>query len=1234
MKDEYEIQGRFLPGFETSWPQAVAIKVGNDIVEVQSVRAERASRNGTTTPINSLKIWVNGRRNDVGTSKTDASISRGIALPGGGNILVRRTTSTNISTFPTSVLVIWPKKSKSKSIGVILNVAFKGNPFIDVDILKPSRSFSGQQRGLLGNDDGNPKNDFIRRNGQILGEDHNLSFTELYGLFGTDWLVRPYESLFRNPEAIKAEFPTSPVTLTPEQRAFGEEACMGLIGFYYESCVLDVGLTGSITLVEEYYSNTEDLNSFSEQIVEPNVNRAFYTMDVLTREKFSDSNLTHAHYKQKISIKKKSGEGKFILLVRPPKGATATLETGRGSYVAEGNFNTSVMVNCQELNETTNRDLYRKEGAIQLWSVDPLSGTLGHLYKSVKLSCSSELEGLVAHWSFDDCTAKDNSGNGLDGEVHGNMECVDGIYGKAFKFDGNDDYISINFPLDGKKDWSMCTWFNLENKNNGNNYQTFISDSTFALDFYIPSLNYVVWQAKQQLNFGKVEEHEDTFVCYTKHDKNLTLYIDSVKVGETINANKINFNNLTQIGRYSSSTEHFNGVLDEMKFFNRGLSLEEINYLYKFEGRRLFVNLNQSKIIVKGESVTFDIKESSSNIMQYEWKKGNRILSTDSNFTSNDFSIGTHIITLSVRDIFGEIFKKDITLTVEPQKILEIHNLYDDNGEFIKKVDTFYLSGDYNYSFLLKSGTIVIENNTTINGDLLQSGGILNMSSSNLIVKGDYRLQTPNSDGTYSESGGELRMTNIEDYLLVEGNFVTDANKRHFTSLTAGILEIKGDFTQLSTYGDSSYDGVYNFPAKGRHIVRLSGTTQQMIHFDDSSTNRSYFNILEITNRLIDGIDFKTEVYVTQWILNQDINFKDSITVNGLIDLNGHIFSIDGDLNTSANIKINGGKLNIKENLYIKAGTFSIMLKEGEVIVFGDLIQSGGALEIDIGKLIVKGDYRIQKLKQTGFYTYSSGILKMLGKKSYLLVEGDFVTDSTERQFSYLAFGIFELKGNFTQMSTDKHYLSSGKYNFSPSESHIMKFSGDKKQIVTFEDILYTNYGHFGSIELENLSIEGLEFKRGVIVLGVFNHHNNIFQINDTVESFFQDSDFDTVKDDLDQYPLDRTRVGIPPNTIKLILPIDSIVMNKLDKNQIFFTINHNLKNNLDVLVELDNVNLADLSNSWDYEILDSRYYTDNNLSIIINPKEIGTGRITFKVIDEKNNELLRIIPLSILDKK
>lgn len=46
-------------------------------------------------------------------------------------------------------------------------------------------------------------------------------------------------------------------------------------------------------------------------------------------------------------------------------------------------------------------------------------------------------KGLIAFWSFDNCTVKDFSGHHNNGVIHGNLKCVKGIKGHAFEFDGN-----------------------------------------------------------------------------------------------------------------------------------------------------------------------------------------------------------------------------------------------------------------------------------------------------------------------------------------------------------------------------------------------------------------------------------------------------------------------------------------------------------------------------------------------------------------------------------------------------------------------------------------------------------------------------------------------------------------------------------------------------------------------------------------------------------------------------
>ena len=81
-------------------------------------------------------------------------------------------------------------------------------------------------------------------------------------------------------------------------------------------------------------------------------------------------------------------------------------------------------------------------------------------------------------------------------------------------------------------------------------------------------------------------------------------------------------------------------------------------------------------------------------------------------------------------------------------------------------------------------------------------------------------------------------MINSGDYVVVNGSFITYTNKSHKDLLTAGILEIKGDFYQ---YGGGSK---LAFPASGTHLAILSGAEKQNVTFE--SYPDSHFNLLKM----------------------------------------------------------------------------------------------------------------------------------------------------------------------------------------------------------------------------------------------------------------------------------------------------------------------------------------------------------------------------------------------------
>ena len=65
----------------------------------------------------------------------------------------------------------------------------------------------------------------------------------------------------------------------------------------------------------------------------------------------------------------------------------------------------------------------------------------------VSNSCTNLTSGLVAHYSFDDCSAKDTSESGYDGTMSNSLQCVEGINntkGIAFA-GGHDSFIETDY---------------------------------------------------------------------------------------------------------------------------------------------------------------------------------------------------------------------------------------------------------------------------------------------------------------------------------------------------------------------------------------------------------------------------------------------------------------------------------------------------------------------------------------------------------------------------------------------------------------------------------------------------------------------------------------------------------------------------------------------------------------------------------------------------------------------
>ena len=222
---------------------------------------------------------------------------------------------------------------------------------------------------------------------------------------------------------------------------------------------------------------------------------------------------------------------------------------------------------------------------------------------------------LVGWWSFDDVKynssvwiAPDDSGNGNDGVLYnGSNACTDyngghipsycpqivnGVRGKALKFDGENDYISIpnSNSLNMSYGLTLMAWAKMEGTTPS--YQTLISKPSYpeayrswiedTRDYYVFSMS-----TRVEKYFNTISKLNKWSLITTAFNRGIvTGYVNNSRVGTDNNSEYGNIIKETdmgvRIGKSRVDSECFNGTMDDVMIFNRALDANEVNWLYKW----------------------------------------------------------------------------------------------------------------------------------------------------------------------------------------------------------------------------------------------------------------------------------------------------------------------------------------------------------------------------------------------------------------------------------------------------------------------------------------------------------------------------------------------------------------------------------------------------------------------------------------------------------------------------
>lgn len=213
--------------------------------------------------------------------------------------------------------------------------------------------------------------------------------------------------------------------------------------------------------------------------------------------------------------------------------------------------------------------------------------------------------GLVAHWSFDDCTAKDVSGNGHDGVING-ASCNSGIKSNAFNFNGVNNYISVNDAVDLRlSDKKTSVSFFIKPQVNGidmlvlrKGFSCWIPGWGVGLSNFSGTSATIVGYSWDGRSFSWLSSNQSDLIAgkwyhivMNVDGSTAKTYLNGVLVASANVDASVNIDTDSPLfigaapeGGCGIPHAFFKGVIDDVRIYNRALSESEIQALYQKDG--------------------------------------------------------------------------------------------------------------------------------------------------------------------------------------------------------------------------------------------------------------------------------------------------------------------------------------------------------------------------------------------------------------------------------------------------------------------------------------------------------------------------------------------------------------------------------------------------------------------------------------------------------------------------
>ena len=205
---------------------------------------------------------------------------------------------------------------------------------------------------------------------------------------------------------------------------------------------------------------------------------------------------------------------------------------------------------------------------------------------------------LVAHWRFDEgsgTVAHDISGNGNDGTFNGDPQWVPGHFGYALEFDGTGDFLDCgNNPILALTDAvSISAWIkvavqNADHKVGGNQdganggYKMSVYSNKIEFEIRTAGNSAVLNRSVAGGTLLEVDVWYHVTGVYSLADGYIRTYVNGELDRELLTTEALGASpGALMIGcePFSTGQYNFNGVMDDIRVYNKALSEDEARYL-------------------------------------------------------------------------------------------------------------------------------------------------------------------------------------------------------------------------------------------------------------------------------------------------------------------------------------------------------------------------------------------------------------------------------------------------------------------------------------------------------------------------------------------------------------------------------------------------------------------------------------------------------------------------------